>query len=447
MEHAPLEPDALGQADLVGPVDALLGQVHRRAGERRDVLRGADRLGEEFVGRNHPRELALMCDFILAADTARFGQPEITIGILPGAGATQRLPRFIGKSKAMDMILTGRMIDAEEAERMGLVARVIPADKLVDEAVGTAQHIASLSRPAVLLAKECVNRAYETALSEGIRFERRMFHAPLRPRGRKKAWPPSSRSGERRNRTARRVDVTTEVQVPPIIRFGGGVLAEVPAIAIRLHCARPLIVTDPFMAKQGQPAILAEVLRNAGLECAIFADTVADPTSDVIAAGVKAYCSGGHDSLISIGGGSPIDTAKGVGMIVANGGHPRDYKVPNPIPKASPPHIAIPTTAGTGSEVTRFTVIIDSERHEKMLIAGGPLLPAAAVVDYELSMSMPPRLTADTGTDSLTHAIEAYVSRKANRFTDALALAAMKTIWAELLVAFREPRIIRRARR
>jgi enoyl-CoA hydratase len=130
-------------------------------------------------------ELALMCDFILAADTARFGQPEITIGILPGAGATQRLPRFIGKSKAMDMVLTGRMIDAEEAERMGLVARIIPADKLVDEAVATAQHIASMSRPAVLLAKECVNRAYETGLSEGIRFERRMFHASFATEGQK----------------------------------------------------------------------------------------------------------------------------------------------------------------------------------------------------------------------------------------------------------------------
>jgi enoyl-CoA hydratase len=122
-------------------------------------------------------ELALMCDFILAAETARFGQPEITIGILPGAGATQRLPRFIGKSKAMDMILTGRMVDADEAERMGLVARVIPAEKLMEEAVATAQHIASLSRPAVLMAKECVNRAYETSMAEGIRFERRMFHA------------------------------------------------------------------------------------------------------------------------------------------------------------------------------------------------------------------------------------------------------------------------------
>jgi enoyl-CoA hydratase len=130
-------------------------------------------------------ELALMCDFILAAETARFGQPEITIGILPGAGATQRLPRLIGKSKAMDMILTGRMIDAEEAERMGLVARIIPADRLVEEAVATAQHIASFSRPAVLLAKECVNRAFETSLAEGIRFERRMFHASFATEGQK----------------------------------------------------------------------------------------------------------------------------------------------------------------------------------------------------------------------------------------------------------------------
>lgn len=130
-------------------------------------------------------ELALMCDFILAAETARFGQPEITIGILPGAGATQRLPRFIGKSKAMDMVLTGRMIDAEEAERMGLVARVIPSDKLIEEAVATAQHIASLSRPAVYMAKECVNRAYETGLTEGIRFERRMFHASFATEGQK----------------------------------------------------------------------------------------------------------------------------------------------------------------------------------------------------------------------------------------------------------------------
>jgi enoyl-CoA hydratase len=130
-------------------------------------------------------ELALMCDFIIAADTAQFGQPEITIGVLPGAGATQRLPRVVGKSKAMDMILTGRTIGAEEAERIGLVARLVPAASLVDEAVAIAQRIASFSRPAVLLAKECVNRAYETGLAEGIRFERRMFHASFATEGQK----------------------------------------------------------------------------------------------------------------------------------------------------------------------------------------------------------------------------------------------------------------------
>ena len=122
-------------------------------------------------------EIAMMCDFILAADNAKFGQPEITIGILPGAGGTQRLPRAVGKSKAMEMILTGRMMDAAEAERAGLVSRVVPAADLLEEALKTAKIIADLSRPAVYMAKESVNRAYETTLAEGVRFERRMFHS------------------------------------------------------------------------------------------------------------------------------------------------------------------------------------------------------------------------------------------------------------------------------
>ncbi|MFD7008964.1 enoyl-CoA hydratase [Rhodococcus jostii] len=122
-------------------------------------------------------ELAMSCDFIIAADTAQFGQPEITIGILPGAGGTQRLTRAVGKSKAMDMVLTGRRIDADEAERIGLVARVVPADDLIEEAVAAATSIAGFSRPSVLMAKEAVDRAFETTLSEGLLFERRMFHA------------------------------------------------------------------------------------------------------------------------------------------------------------------------------------------------------------------------------------------------------------------------------
>jgi enoyl-CoA hydratase len=122
-------------------------------------------------------ELAMMCDFIIAADTAKFGQPEITLGIMPGAGGTQRLTRFVGKSKAMEMCLTGRMMDAAEAERAGLVSRVVPAADLLAEAEKAAAKIATMSLPAVLMTKETVNRAYETTLAEGIRFERRLFHA------------------------------------------------------------------------------------------------------------------------------------------------------------------------------------------------------------------------------------------------------------------------------
>ena len=122
-------------------------------------------------------ELAMSCDIVIAADTARFGQPEIKLGILPGAGGTQRLPRAIGKAKAMDLVLTARMMDAVEAERAGLVSRIVPADKLLDEALGAAAAINALGGPSVLAAKECINRAYEGTLSDGIMVERRLFHA------------------------------------------------------------------------------------------------------------------------------------------------------------------------------------------------------------------------------------------------------------------------------
>jgi alcohol dehydrogenase class IV len=230
-----------------------------------------------------------------------------------------------------------------------------------------------------------------------------------------------------------------EIKIPSILKIGGGSLAGVAAILLRLRCSRPLMVTDPFLMKTQLAEKLATQIRNEGLSCEIFHETVADPTTQVVDAGVRRFVEGAHDGLVSLGGGSPIDTAKAIGMLAANGGKVRDYRVPHPIPLAGPPHLAIPTTAGTGSEVTRFTVITDSETGEKMLLAGDSLLPSAAVVDYELTLTMPPRLTADTGTDSLTHAIEAYVSRKANPFTDALALAAMKTIWRELPTSFHHP--------
>ena len=122
-------------------------------------------------------EVAMMCDFIIAADNAKFGQPEINLGTIPGSGGTQRLTRFVGKSKAMEMCLTGRMMDAAEAERAGLVSRVVPLASLMDEALKAAEKIADLSRPVVMMAKECVNRAYETTLAEGVKFERRVFHS------------------------------------------------------------------------------------------------------------------------------------------------------------------------------------------------------------------------------------------------------------------------------
>ena len=122
-------------------------------------------------------EMAMMCDFIIAADNARFGQPEITLGTIPGAGGTQRLPRFVGKAKAMDLVLTGRMMDAAEAERCGLVSRIVPLAQLMEDAIATAEKIAGMSLPATMVAKEAVNRAFETTLSEGVRLERRTFHA------------------------------------------------------------------------------------------------------------------------------------------------------------------------------------------------------------------------------------------------------------------------------
>ena len=130
-------------------------------------------------------EMAMMCDIVIAADTARFGQPEINLGTMPGAGGTQRLPRFIGKAKAMDLCLTGRMMDAAEAERLGLVSRVVPAEKLREEALAVATKISQLSIPIAMMVKESVNRAFETTLAEGVRFERRLFHSTFATEDRK----------------------------------------------------------------------------------------------------------------------------------------------------------------------------------------------------------------------------------------------------------------------
>src|SRR5579863_3522016 len=229
------------------------------------------------------------------------------------------------------------------------------------------------------------------------------------------------------------------ITAPRLMAIGGGALAELPALLARLGLTRPLVVTDPYIAKSGILDRATALLDKAGIAWSVFADTVPDPTTAVIETGIARLQAGDFDSLVAVGGGSSIDTAKGMSVLVANGGRMRDYKVPNDIPKSGPPIVAIPTTAGTGSEVTRFTVVSDTETDEKMLIAGLACCPTAAIVDYELTLSMPLRLTADTGIDSLTHAIEAYVSRRANPFTDGLAKNAMGLIARNIRAACAAP--------
>jgi alcohol dehydrogenase class IV len=229
------------------------------------------------------------------------------------------------------------------------------------------------------------------------------------------------------------------ITTPRLMAVGGGAVAELPGMLRRLGLANPLIVTDPFIERSGHLERATVHLDRAGISWMVFSDTVADPTTAVVEAGARRLAEGHFDSLVAIGGGSSIDTAKAMSVLAANGGQMRDYKVPAEIPQAGPPIVAIPTTAGTGSEVTRFTVITDTESDEKMLIAGLACCPLAAIVDYELTLSMPLRLTADTGLDSLTHAIEAYVSRRANPFTDGLAKNAMGLIARHVRTACAEP--------
>ena len=229
------------------------------------------------------------------------------------------------------------------------------------------------------------------------------------------------------------------IAMPKLMLIGGGSIAQVADTLGRLGVARPLVVTDPYMRDSGSVSKLTDLLEKAGIPFAVFADTVPDPTTDVVYAGAKILAEGGFDGMIALGGGSPIDTAKAMGVMAANPGKMRDYKVPNVIPNMSMPLLAIPTTAGTGSEVTKFTVITDTETDEKMLIAGNGVIPQAAIVDFELTLSCPFRLTADTGIDTLTHAIEAYVSRKANPFSDSMALAAMARVAGYLRNACFEP--------
>jgi len=231
-------------------------------------------------------------------------------------------------------------------------------------------------------------------------------------------------------------------QAPRYIDIGGGAVARAPALLARFGLRHPLIVSDPFMVSSGLIERLTAPLRDANIEFDIFSDTIPEPTDTIVIAGLACMAGQPYDCLIAFGGGSPIDTAKAMTILAAGGpsAQMRDYKTPAAADTAALPLIAIPTTAGTGSEATRFTIITDTEHDEKMLIAGLGALPLAAIVDYELTFSVPPRITADTGVDSFTHAVEAYVSRRATPFSDALAVAAMRLIGANLRTAYHEPK-------
>lgn len=222
--------------------------------------------------------------------------------------------------------------------------------------------------------------------------------------------------------------------LPSIIEVGARASTLLPNIMGTLKLSKPLIITDPGMVAMGYAQDLLDTLATAQIPTALFADCVPDPTTEAVASAVSCWKAGDYDCLVALGGGSSIDTAKAASVLAMHGGHLQQYKAPNPVPKGFPV-IAIPTTAGTGSEVTRVTVVTDSETQEKMMCLGQGLLPVAALVDYELTLSMPFRLTADTGLDTLCHALEAYVSKKANRFTDDIALACLRSVAAHLETA------------
>ncbi|WP_339420482.1 MULTISPECIES: iron-containing alcohol dehydrogenase [unclassified Pseudomonas] len=231
--------------------------------------------------------------------------------------------------------------------------------------------------------------------------------------------------------------MATPVVLPRLMSIGENACEEITAVLASLNLRKPLVVTDKMMVKLGYAARIVEVLSSTGIHADVFDDTVPEPTVASISAGVRYAGEGDFDCIIALGGGSPIDSAKAIGVLAKHGGQMRDYKFPRIVNEAGLPLIAVPTTAGTGSEVTRFTIITDESTDEKMLCVGLAFMPVAALIDYTLTLSLPGRITADTGIDALTHAMEAYVSKKANAYSDTQALAAMRLIGPNLRTVYR----------
>lgn len=232
--------------------------------------------------------------------------------------------------------------------------------------------------------------------------------------------------------------MSVQAILPRIMEIGADASHRLADVLATLGCQRPLLVTDRMMVKLGYAERIQALLAARDIPCEVFDDTVPEPTAASIRAGVTIVREGAFDAIVALGGGSPIDSAKAIAILGKHGGAIRDYRFPRQVNEAGLPIIAIPTTAGTGSEVTRFTIITDESNDEKLLCAGIGFMPVAALIDFNLTLSLPPRTTADTGIDALTHAIEAYVSRKANPFSDSQALAAMRLIGPNLRRAYHD---------
>jgi alcohol dehydrogenase class IV len=226
---------------------------------------------------------------------------------------------------------------------------------------------------------------------------------------------------------------------PQTIHVGPGCRHSIAPAIQQMGGRRVLLVTDEYLVRSGVVAPFLAQFRDSGLETAVFDAVQADPTDINVGAGVEAYRAHQADILVAIGGGSPIDTAKVIAISSANPGSLEQFQGYHRVAKAGPPVVVVPTTAGTGSEATKVAVITDTSRHVKMMMLDAHLMPRAAFVDFELSMSMPRSLTAHVGVDTLTHGIEAWVSRKANAMTDPLALSCVQLCAKHLRKAWQDP--------
>lgn len=227
-----------------------------------------------------------------------------------------------------------------------------------------------------------------------------------------------------------------EFIIPGQIISGSGAL-DMAEATLKTLGKKALIVTDKVMIQLGNAAALETALKNQGIDYVIYSEINGEPTDTMIEAGLALYKKENCDFLIALGGGSPMDSMKAIGALATNGGSISDY-MGKVISVPTPPMAAIPTTAGTGSEATQFTIITDTKKDIKMLLKGQVLMPALAIIDPQFTMTAPPKITAATGLDALTHAIEAYTSRKAQTLSDTFALSAVKRIFKYLPVAFRD---------